>query len=457
MRSTEKIRKIKLYFRNYYDYIAIAVLYVVLHFFIHTDYWDDLRNANILADNNYNIFKYGIQVYYSWSSRILIQPVFVLFNGLPNYIWKIVDVIMILMVYHFILRMAEMITGHSNRKYMLWCFLFFLCFPYSLMATAGWITTTITYTWTFAAYFYCLYLLLRSSQEEKCSMAQYLLYGFAVFWAGNFNITSISLLLLLSGIYFVYNRNRTVTVLYLEGMFLTIINFILFVASPGNRNRNLRDAQFHDTEELINLSLVGKLRMGINSTFYHFVSVPNVVLFITCFILAICVWRKSTRMSQRAIGLIPISLDILWTCYMFVAYIIRNGVLTYTYPDGEFITCPKTEQYLAMFSAIIMIASICYLLVFLTDFTKISFMLASMILIFALLPEVALGFTTTVTASAIRMSTFLYMAFMFCDYVIVEYCGLLKIRFWRSAMYLLGGIGMVLNVMQIIRHILVYG
>lgn len=457
MNNGERKEKAKLFWKQYYDYIIIAVLYAALHLYMHTDYWDDLRNANTLAEYNYNIVKFAIQAYYSWTSRILIQSVLIFFSGVPNFIWKIVDVFMILLLYHFMLRVAEMITGKSNRKYKAWCFMFFLCFPYSLMATAGWIATTITYTWTFAAYFYCLDLLLKSTKGEKCTLVQYVLYGFSVFWAGNFNVTSISLLLLFSGIYLVFNRNKASTVLYIEGMILTVINFILFIAAPGNRNRNMRDAEFHNTADLMELSLFGKIRMGINSTFYHFVSVPNVILFTTCFVIMVCVWRKSKKLLQRGIALIPIGLDIIWTCYMFVAYILRNRVLTYTYPDGSFHSCPKAEQYLAMLSAIIMVGSICYLLAFLTDFGQKSFVLISMILVFALLPEVALGFTTTVITSSIRMSTFLYMALMLCDYVIVEHCELLKIKFGKAAMYTLGSIGMMLNVMQVIRHILVYG
>ena len=457
MRSTEKIGKAKIFFESYYDYITIAVLYAVLHFFIHTDYWDDLKNANTLVDYHYNILRFAVDAFNTWTSRIFIQPVLVFFSGIPNYVWKIVDVIMIVIIYHFMLQMVNIITEKSCKNNKIWCCIFFMCFPYSLMATAGWIATTVTYTWTFAAYFYCLYMLLRGSQGKRCTSIQYILYGVTVFWVGNFNVTSISLLLLLSVFYFIYNKNKSATVLYIEGMLLTIGNVILLIASPGNRNRNLRDAEFHNTSSLMDLSFGGKLRMGINSTFYHFASVPNVVLFITCLILAVGVWKKSNSVLKRIIGLIPLVLDVFWTCYMFVAYIVKNGVLTYTYPDGDFITCPKTEQYLVMLSAIIMVACICYLLVFLADFSKVSFVLVSMILIFGLLPVIALGFTTTVSASILRMSAFLYMAFMFCDYVIVEYCGLLKTRFWRNAMYLLGGIGMVLNVMQIIRHILVYG
>ena len=445
------------FLKEYFDYAVIAAIYFALHLIMHTNYWDDLIHANTMAEYNYDILKYISVVYHSWSSRILIQPTWVLLCGIPNIFWKIFDVVMILVLYHFMQKASEEINACNRSENKIWTMLFFLCFPYSLMATAGWIATTVTYTWTFAAYFYCLYLLLKCANGGRCTFVQYVFYGFAVFWVGNFNITSVSLLLLLSGIYFLYQKNRFFTVMYAEGMLLTIINLALFIIAPGNRVRNIRDAEVHNTTELMELSLFGKLRMGINSTFYHFVSVPNVVLFATCVILAVCTWKKSKKMWQKYIGFIPLAIDIIWTCYMFFAYIVKNGILTYTYPDGGFAVCSKTEQYLAMFSATIMVVCICYLVALLTEFGKTSIILNGVILIVGLLPQIALGFTTTVTTSSIRMSTFFYMALMFCDYVLAERCELLKDKLWKCGIYLIAAVGTVLNILQVIRHIMVYG
>lgn len=444
------------FLKKYLDYAVITLIYLILHFMMHTNYWDDLAQANTMREYHYNVFAYAAEVYSSWSSRVLIQPVWVLLCGIPNMIWKTLDVVMILIIYHFMKKSSKALNG-AGFENKVWAMLFFLSFPYSLMATAGWIATSVTYTWTFAGYFYCLYLLLKSAKGDRCTPVQYVIYGIAVFWVGNFNITSVSLVLLLSVIFFLYQKNKSFTILYIEGMVLTAMNLFLFVASPGNRIRNVRDAEFHNSADLMELSLLGKLRMGINSTFYHFVSVPNAVLFTICVILAICTWKKSKTLWQKSIGFVPLVIDVFWTCYMFFAYIVKNGVLTYTYPDGAFMVCPKTEQYLAMISAIAMVVAICYLVAYLTEFGQTSAVLIGNILLFGLLPQVALGFTTTVTTSSIRMSTFFYMALMLCGYVLVEKCELLKDKLWKIGMYFVVSAGAVLNILQVIRHIMVYG
>lgn len=446
-----------LFLKNNFDYFMIAGVYFVLHMFMHTDYWDDLRNAGTFAEFDYSMIKYAIHTFFYVASRVMIQPVLVAFSGIPNIFWKLCDVVMILLLYHYLVRTVEMLCPKNNKTDRVWCFLFFLCFPYSLMATAGWIATTVTYTWTFAAFFYCMYILIKTAKEGQCTIWQYILYGIAVFWTGNFNVTSISLLLLLPIIYLLYDKNKASRNLFFEGMLLSATNLILFMTAPGNRIRNVQDAEFHGTAELLELNIFGKLRMGINATFYHFMSVPNAVLFTGCLILAICVWKKGGKLWQKIIGVIPLCVDVIWTCYMFFAYIIRNGVLTYTYPDAGFETCPKVEQYLAMISAIFMVAGICYTLAFLTDFSRLSTVLISIVLLVGLLPQVALGFTTTVTASCIRMSTFFYFSLMLCTYVLVRYCKILENKFWKMAIYAVISVGTVLNVMQVVRHIIVYG
>ena len=61
--------------------------------------------------------------------------------------------------------------------------------------------------------------------------------------------------------------------------------------APGNKRRNIQDAKIHGTSDVLSLSVFGKIRMGINSTFYHFISVPNVILFLFCVIVAICAMK----------------------------------------------------------------------------------------------------------------------------------------------------------------------
>lgn len=452
-------KTIKKYISLYYDYIILILIYGCLHLFMHTDCWDDILTTRVLTDYHLNLFHYLSHVWNTWSSRIVIQGVWAIIGYFPNYIWKILDTIMVVLLYHFsgkIIVFSNNSNSFSN-IYKKWQLLLFLCFPYSLMGTAGWMTTTIVYTWTFAFLAYCTYLLFAASAGQKIYFISYFLYGFAALFAGNYNVTAIGMIILLFLAYIFLPKTTSLKILFWEGTIINIVNILLFALAPGNRTRMEADAVYHNSAELLSLSFGGKIRMGINSTFYHFISVPNAVLFITCLLLAVCTVYKTKSITSRFVALMPVILDILWTGYAFLHYTLPNRNLTYIYPDAAFQTSSRIEQSLAMMSAIIMICALLYTVCLLTDFSPLSLGLCSNILFLGLLPEIALGFTTTISASIIRVVTFFYFSLILTAAILTQHCNLLKNKLWRNILTALALFGTAFNILQVIRHIIVYG
>lgn len=451
---------------KYYDYILLVVIYGILHVFIHTDYWDDVGMSAILKSYNYNFISYLIDTWNSWSSTLILHAVEVVVEALPNYIWKTLDVLMIIILYRDLMQSVRLLSGcmpmpPANVAAKSWFVLFFLCFPYCLFATAGWMTTTIAYAWTFAAFFYCFRLLLVSSTDTSYTLRWYscVLFELAVLYCANCNLVAFSLTFILLLIYLrCKTKSRLFHLLFWEGMFGSILNIIMFLVCPGNRVRNIEDARYHNTAKLLDISFGGQLRMGINSTFYHFISIPNAVLFTFCLLLSVCVFLKTRKVSLRMCACIPLAIDIFWTGYVFLCYTLPNRTLTYVYPDVAFQVCPAAEQYTVLASALIMVLLICCFLAWLTDFSWLSLMLVvGIMLAFGLFPCVALGFTTTVSASVMRISSFFYFSIILCACVLVSVYPVLNHKCWKWVFYILAFLGALMNVFQIIRHIIVYG
>lgn len=456
---------IRKFYSKYYDYIILAVVYGLLHIFIHTDYWDDVGMSTVLKSYNYNLFAYLNDTWNSWSSTLVLHAIEVIVEAFPNYIWKTLDVIMIVILYHYLMQVVKLLSAHmpgvsSHASIRFWGLFFFLSFPYCLFATAGWMTTTIAYAWTFSAFFYSLYLFLEASNNVSHSMKwySYVVYELAILYCANCNLVSFSLAAILIFVYLNCDvKNKAFHILFLEGMFGSILNMGMFLLCPGNRVRNIEDARYHDTANLLNISLGGHFRMGINSTFYHFISIPNIILFTFCLLLTVCVFLKSTKTSLRIYSCIPLALDVFWSGYLFFNYTLPNRTLTYIYPDFSFQVCSTTEQYCILVSALIMVLMICYLMAYLTDFSYLSWMLVGIMLVFGLFPCVALGFTTTVSASVMRIASFFYFSIILCSCVIISIYNLLKNKLWKYIFYALGILGALANILQIIRHIIIYG
>lgn len=460
------MKQMKNFFQKYYDYIILAAIYGFLHVFIHTDYWDDASLPAIMKSYNYNLPGYLIDTWNTWSSALFIRTIQVLVSAFPNYIWKTCDVLMILISYHYFMESVKLLISHMpthvpsifERK---WCLLFFLSFPYCLFATAGWMITTIAYAWIFSAFFYCLHLYLSASMNalrRPLKWYSYVVFGLVALYCANCKLMPFSLAAVFILVYLnCKNKSKTFYILFWEGMLASLVNMAMFFLCPGHRARNIEDARFHNTAELLTLPVGGHLRMGINSAFYHFISIPNAILFTFCLLTAVCVFIKTKKPSLRICACIPLALDVFWTGYAFLHYTLPRRTLTYIYPDASFQECPMAEQYAVLASALVMVLLICFLLAFLTDYSYLSLMLIGIMLAVGLFPCVALGFTTTVSASIMRIASFFYFSLILCACVLIHIYPVLKNKFWKSVFYLLGFLGSLMNILQIIRHIIVYG
>lgn len=448
--------------KNNADSLLIFFLYFFLHLFMKFNRWDDVLYTTYFETYNYNMFSFISRQYQYWTSRVFIEAAAILFGWLPRIIWVVVDSLMIVLLYRAGADLIKLITEKQEDTGYKQCQMFlFLCFPYALMATAGWLTTTINWTWMLALLVYGIKVLLYSvmGKNERQNIVKNVMYCIAYIYATNFDVAAIVMsgLLIVICVACMKSSGYRFCIEYWEAAAITVMNLLLFVICPGNWVRMEQDAIIHDTADVLTLSFWGKIRMGINSAFYHYMSIPNVVLFTVCAVLMTAIWLKASKKSTRIIAFIPMGITVGWTIYMFFAYTVKNRTLTYIYPDALFNTGTETEQYLALSSALILVASILYLLRAIIPEDRLFIPLAVILFIWGLVPDIVLGFTSTISASILRVVSFLYLAFIFLTCVVIKYSGMLKNCAARRGIIFLGMSGAAFNLIQIIRHIIVYG
>lgn len=461
--SVKKSAEIFKYIRNRYDYVIIFLLYFAIHLFMTLNCWDDYFYKVDRVYNQYSFLGFLVRQYKYWTSRIVIEAAMYIFSWLPSIVWRVVDSLMIVLLYHSISCIIALFTPKSKyeKKYRVCQMLLFLSFPYALMATAGWLTTSINWTWMLAFSLYGIKVLLYSftdSMKIRKGMNN-LFFCVAFIYATNFDVVAIvmfCLLVILGFACYKYSGCK-INKLYWEGIIITVINLILFVVCPGNRVRMSQDAIIHNTAEVLSLSVFGKIRMGINSTFYHFVSIPNAVLATTCVILLIAIFLQKGKLINRIVVCLPLIIMIGWTVYVFFAYTVKNRTLTYIYPDASFNVCPKIEQYLAITSALLLVVLIAYLLKQIVGEVHLYLFILTVFLVWGLLPEIILGFTATISASILRVVAFFYLALIFTSCLIIQRTEMLRKVFVYRGIMILGYVGTIMNFLQMIRHIMVYG
>lgn len=449
----EKMRKYMT--TKYRVLLGVILFYVPFHIFISPTYWDDASYAQILGQYQNDLVQYTMDRYMIRSSRITIELTLPFLTTWPAFIWKTLDLLMIALLYCDLVWILEYLFGLRKKQMYLLTGVLLCAFPFSSMAQTGWIATTTNYLWVISLGLYAINRMLKAGVfKEKLLKREVLCTALAVLYCASFESMAAILFLIETGllVYCVKNKERCPAIVWIC-MGLTVIFLIYILCCPGNRVRSVNDAKDW-MPEYFDLTFLDKLRMGILSSYMHFVSLPSPVFFILNVVIFL-LW-KGESVGKRVIAAFPMFTDVAWTGWFMVNYLLGWRTLTYQVPTPlPEKWSDKVEQGLLLLTVVVWFAIVFYTLFNRgRDKQKLSM---AVILILACLPEMAVGLTSTVVASILRTMIYLYMAMILLIVVMMETgeekWAVSAKRFLRFCM----GTGIFLNACQIARHILLYG
>lgn len=438
---------------KYKALIGLLLFYLPFHLFLSPTYWDDAQYAQILGQYHNDLFQYTLTRYLNWSSRITIELALPFLTTWPAFIWKILNLLMIALLYFELVWILERLFGLREKKTYFLTAVLLCAFPFSIMAQTGWIATTTNYLWVVSLGLYAINRMLKAGLiGEKLSRGEIFCAALSVLYSASFESMAAILLLIEAGllIYCFKTAKKCPAVVWIC-MGLTVLFLLYILCCPGNRLRPVSDAKDW-MPEYFELTFLDKLRMGILSSYMHFVSLPSPVFFIfnvTVFLM----WRKEPA-GRRIMAAVPLITDVAWTGWFMVNYLLGWRTLTYQTPAPLPERWPqKAEQGLLLLTVVIWFAVVLF-----TIFKKTrSGWTAAAVLLLACLPEVAVGITPTVVASILRTMIYLYMALILLTVMMMENGE----EQWpvpgRRFLWICMGTGVFLNACQIARHILLYG
>lgn len=432
---------------------GLLLFYLPFHIFLSPTYWDDAQFARILETYHNDLLQYTLDRYTSWSSRITIELLLPFLTTWPAIVWKCLNLFMIALLYCDLVWILGHLFGLREKKMYLLTAVLLCAFPFSIMAQTGWIATTTNYLWVIALGLFAINRMLKAGLlEQSLSKGEVLCAALAVLYCASFeSMAAILFLVELGLLAFCIKNNKKCPAVVWIGMGLTAVFLIYILCCPGNRLRPVRDAEYW-MPEYFELSFPDKLRMGILSSYMHFVSLPSPVFFILNVIIFLC-W-KGESLGRRLIAAIPVLTDAAWTGWFMVNYLLGWRTLTYQVPTPLPETWPdKVEQGLLLATVAVWFAVALYTL-FCRAREKWS---AAVILILACLPEIAVGLTPTVIASILRTMIYLYMAMILLIVMMTENEKGKWSVFDKRFLWFCMGMGVLLNACQISRHILLYG
>lgn len=450
-----RAEKWKCFTTKYRALLGVVLFYIPFHIFLSPTYWDDATFAQILGRYQNDLFQYTLERYLTWSSRITIELALPFLTTWPAFVWKIMDLLMIALLYCDLVWLLEHLFGLREKGTYLLTAVLLCAFPFSIMAQTGWIATTTNYLWVISLGLYAINRMLKAGLfKESLSTREVLFAALAILYCASFESMAAILFLIEIGlmIYCIKNKERCPAVIWIC-MGLTIIFLIYILCCPGNRLRPVNDARDW-MPEYFELNFLDKLRMGILSSYMHFVSLPSPVFFILNVVILLS-W-KGESLGKRVIAAIPVLTDVVWTGWFMVNYLLGWRTLTYQVPTPlpeEW--SDKLEQGLLLLTVVVWFMVVVYTLFHKgRENQKLS---GAVILLLACLPEMAVGITPTVIASILRTMIYLYIAMILLIVVMIE----TREDDWtvsvKRFLWVCMGAGVFLNACQIARHILLYG
>jgi len=285
-------------------FVLLAVGGFLLHVFLILNWGDDAYFRNSLQPENVTLYSFLLNRYTTWSSRIIIEIWAIVINQVPILWWFLDTAILLLAAYSLRLLLPKM---DKKATYFLVCLVFI--YPFIDMRTAGWITTTMNYTWPLAFGLYAMVSIKKILNGEPLRIYQYVLSVSALLYAANHEQmgTLLAGFFIFFSIYQIVVQKRLHWFLALKTV-LSIASMVFILTAPGN---GIRTAWTIGTQfpGYVDLSLFNKIEMGFSSTLFGLVMKPNLSFLLFGLLLFLAAKVK----NQSRVFLITASLPLVFS------------------------------------------------------------------------------------------------------------------------------------------------
>lgn len=440
--------------KKYLPLLIFAVVQAVYHILMTEPEGSDAMWFFRNQLDAYSLKDYLTIRYETWASRIFIEAVLV-YVSRNILLWKILDwAFWVFLAWAFIGLFPE--EKQETAGYLVIAFLLF--YPMWDLRTAGWIATSVNYSWPLALGVFSLHGTVRAFYGKKTSVGMWILYGLAALYGANMEQMSAVILAVnfLAILYFI-GEKRPVREYgsAIIGFLIAAAEFVFIMTCPGNAARK--------SQEIINwmpnfdsYNILEKVSMSFVDTMHHLVASGNLMYLCYMILLAILVFRKTECIGSRLAAVIPVALNV-W----FVAF---PGMLEEYFPTlaklldkNAFINGSNYHIAANYIPTVLYLLLIGCMLVSLVTVCESYFELFAQTILLALglATRLIMGFTPTIYVSQERTFFYLYMVLgVSAVYLILGNHKLLQEKknsyeMWKLAGACLMVVGVIVNLVEI--------
>ena len=414
-------------FLKYLPFVIFFAIIFIWHFTL-PRLGDDLMFGKVY--HHYNIFNYLSLRYEIWSSRSLIEFFVVPLTGLPRIIWNFFDSIVFLLMAVLIPKIFLNMEKIDEKKSVIYnslsCImvLIYIFTTTEALASAGYVATTLNYTWPLffgLLHFYLVkkYVFSENKSSTKQKIAIYATMIFALIFAINqeMMLVIVSVAYLLIVLYCLRNKVKIPNSVFFM-VFIIFLEFLNVYLCPGNHLRYYHEIS-HWFPDYYNLTLVNKIDLGITVLLNRIVLLYSLISLFLFAILPIYLRSITKKKFPVMISLIPLIIVVTLGLMNLMGYM----------PIVDFIKVGMTKYGLvhSNLKHILIISSIYAVIIFSVMYTLIKIYkhgekkLSSIIfclLILGFTSQMMRGFSPTCWASAQRWEIYYYFCVTCATYIL---------------------------------------
>lgn len=249
---------------------------------------DDLVfGTDAIWPSNITFMEAAINRYMQWSPRIFSDWLTYFFTHY-FFLFKIINSMVITLFIYLIYKLVNILEYNSSFNSFFICIFFICIYPWKDMQTAGTATTLIFYLWPFTALLYVTCILIKYNDRRKILNIEYILCLIALF----FSITveqTVTYLVFFLIITIIYNeKNKKINTFNIITLCISLLGLVFILISPGEKYRYIIETgNGYPTYEM--LSFFDKINIGITSTMFHFIKIPEAMILYLFFIIGLLI------------------------------------------------------------------------------------------------------------------------------------------------------------------------
>lgn len=396
-----------------------GILILILHSMVGLNTQDDLYFTEIIKQYD-SVLAFVGHRYNEWSSRVLIEATLVSILQWNDWVWRIIDSIMILMAAFSI---SEITLPKGKKKFNIITIIGISLIPVSLIHSAGYGATTINYIWPLATGLFAMIPLSNTLKQETTSpVIKILAFVFAIYAT---NLEQMAAILAGISAYVVLERlvKKQKPDIYAILLLILAVGMVIFALTcPGNQVRAEIESQYFT--EFQKYLFLEKIELGFLSTCaYYFGIIESNLTLCVLFAGIVVAALKQKRVKEILWSIPSFGIFLYYRCFVQGIYSEEKEEKTITlfqniYPSNY--SDYEKGMVAAELVVYLVLVSMLVIGIYRLSENKRKAKMCSLILLAGFLSRMVLSLSSNIINSGYRTTLFFSVSMIMASIMLIE-------------------------------------